>query len=46
MVFHNKELNRLSNFKGNLKKFTLNELKRIDIGSFFLENLKMNKYLH
>lgn len=43
MVFHDKELNRLSNFKGNLKNFTLNELKHIDIGSVFSRKFKNEK---
>lgn len=43
MVFHDKELNRLSNFKGDLKKFTLNQLKQIDIGSFFSRKFKNEK---
>jgi len=43
MIFHDKELNRCTNLKGNFKNFTLNELNNADAGSFFSRKFKNEK---
>ncbi|MEG1836121.1 MAG: glycerophosphodiester phosphodiesterase family protein, partial [Oscillospiraceae bacterium] len=43
VVFHDWTLERTSNGKGNLKEFTLEELKKLDIGSWFSDEFKGEK---
>nr|WP_307775551.1 glycerophosphodiester phosphodiesterase [uncultured Cetobacterium sp.] len=43
VVFHDWTLERTSNGKGNLKDFTLAELKKLDAGSWFSEKFKGEK---
>lgn len=43
VVFHDWTLERTSNGKGNLKEFTLEELRKLDIGSWFSDEFKGEK---
>ncbi|PCJ17231.1 MAG: hypothetical protein COB02_14395 [Candidatus Cloacimonadota bacterium] len=43
VVIHDRKINRTSNQKGRVRKYTLNELKRLDIGSWFHSDFKSQR---
>tara|TARA_B100001540_G_scaffold317732_1_gene352462 strand:+ start:13816 stop:14538 length:723 start_codon:yes stop_codon:yes gene_type:complete len=43
VIFHDKELNRVSNFKGEVINYNFDELKKADIGSKFSNKFKNEK---